>query len=75
MDDLLEWSPEASGSNLEDRSVDAGVESWRRAEEVTQGIIAKIQPNTVAEERRRAVIDYVQRLLWGYLRVKVNTML
>ncbi|GAB2272091.1 hypothetical protein Dimus_006910 [Dionaea muscipula] len=40
-----------------------GLEEWVRAERVTQEIISRVQPTVVSEERRRDVVDYVQRLI------------
>lgn len=40
-----------------------GEETWIRAETTTQEIISWIQPTLVANQKRRDVIDYVQRLL------------
>ncbi|XP_062094715.1 uncharacterized protein LOC133800703 [Humulus lupulus] len=48
-----------------------GSEYWQRAEEATQGIIGQVQPTVVSEKRRRAVIDYVQRLIRGFLGCEV----
>ncbi|KAJ0985443.1 hypothetical protein J5N97_003799 [Dioscorea zingiberensis] len=48
-----------------------GAGQWRRAEEATREIIQKIQPTRVSENRRRAVVDYVQRLVKGYIGVEV----
>ncbi|XP_059644740.1 uncharacterized protein LOC132286427 isoform X2 [Cornus florida] len=48
-----------------------GAERWVRAEEATQKIICHVQPTCVSEERRRGVIDYVQRLIRNYLRCEV----
>ncbi|KAJ0028369.1 hypothetical protein Pint_35040 [Pistacia integerrima] len=78
MGDLRDWSPELSGVVLEERPLSSpsslslnqteiGAEYWQKAEEATQGIIAKVQPTVVSEERRKAVIDYVQRLIRNYL--------
>ncbi|XP_030541897.1 uncharacterized protein LOC115749291 isoform X2 [Rhodamnia argentea] len=83
MGDHLAWSPEANGDVSEDRSSSslpssssssqAGIsaEFLQKAEEVTRGIIAQIQPNFVSEERRAAVIDYVQRLIRNCLGLEV----
>ncbi|KAH9607877.1 hypothetical protein KSS87_013267 [Heliosperma pusillum] len=49
----------------------AGKEVWARAEAATQDIIRQVQPTVVSEERRRDVLDYVQRLLKGYLGCEV----
>ena len=40
-----------------------GVETWTRAETTAQEIVSRIQPTLVADQKRRDVIDYVQRLL------------
>ncbi|XP_012481362.1 uncharacterized protein LOC105796291 isoform X1 [Gossypium raimondii] len=81
MGDLRDWSPEPNGVSSRDRysssssssSNQAGIsaEYWRKAEEATQGIIARVQPTVVSEERRKAVIDYVQRLIRNYLGCEV----
>lgn len=86
MGDLQDWSPELNGTSLEERpssfsslSLSASTsnqavitaEYWQRAEEVTQGIIAKVQPTVVSEERRKAVIDYVQRVIRSNLGCEV----
>ncbi|KAJ4822480.1 hypothetical protein Tsubulata_011632 [Turnera subulata] len=71
MGDLRAWSPEPNGAALEERLSSSssndqtaiGVEHWQKAEDATQGIIARVQPTLVSEERRKAVIDYVQRLI------------
>lgn len=42
---------------------DIGAERWAKAEKVTQNILQIVQPTAVSEDRRRAVIDYVQRLI------------
>ncbi|XP_010529160.1 PREDICTED: uncharacterized protein LOC104806129 [Tarenaya hassleriana] len=47
-------------------------EFWERAEEATRLIIAQVQPTLVSEERRRAVIDYVQRLIRTTLGCEVH---
>ncbi|KAK4359579.1 hypothetical protein RND71_021808 [Anisodus tanguticus] len=48
-----------------------GAERWAQAEKVTHNILRIVQPTAVSEERRRAVIDYVQRLIRGCLRCEV----
>lgn len=40
-----------------------GPESWGRAEKAIQKIILKVQPTKLSEERRKEVIEYVQRLM------------
>ncbi|CAN4115754.1 unnamed protein product [Withania somnifera] len=42
---------------------DIGAERWAKAEKVTHNILQIVQPTAVSEHRRRAVIDYVQRLI------------
>ncbi|XP_022721907.1 uncharacterized protein LOC111279218 isoform X2 [Durio zibethinus] len=74
-------SPEPNGVPSEERSFTSSssssnqagisVEYWKKAEEATQGIIAQVQPTVVSEERRKAVIDYVQRLIRHYLGYEV----
>ncbi|CAH9142111.1 unnamed protein product [Cuscuta epithymum] len=44
---------------------------WVRAEEAARNIIQKVQPTSVSAERRRAVIDYVQKLIKGALGLEV----
>ncbi|PON44664.1 PAP/OAS1 substrate-binding domain superfamily [Parasponia andersonii] len=48
-----------------------GSEYWQRAEEATTRIIGQVHPTVVSEKRRKVVIDYVQRLLGGYLGCEV----
>lgn len=83
MCDLGDWSPEESGVCVEEyrpsssssSSSDEPVikaESLQRAEEVIEGIICQIQPNSISQNRRRAVIDYVQRLIRGCLGCEVK---
>lgn len=86
MGDLQEWSPELNGTILEERPSSFSplsspvstsnqavitAEYWQRAEEATQGIIGKVQPTVVSEERRKAVIDYVQQLIRSNLGCEV----
>ncbi|PRQ32118.1 hypothetical protein RchiOBHm_Chr5g0042801 [Rosa chinensis] len=77
MGDLRPWSPEPKGAVLEERPTsssssvfsistnqrDVSTEYWRRAEEAMQGVIAQIQRTHVSERRRKAAIDYVQRII------------
>ncbi|XP_010252088.1 PREDICTED: uncharacterized protein LOC104593785 [Nelumbo nucifera] len=81
MGDLQAWLPLPDGILTEDRQFPApssssspnpnpfsiGAGSWSRAELTTHEIVCRIQPTVVSEERRKAVIDYVQRLIRGYL--------
>ncbi|GAV77176.1 hypothetical protein CFOL_v3_20648 [Cephalotus follicularis] len=74
MGDLRDWSPESNGVLLEERPLSSSssvlsnqtviaADYWKKAEAATQSIIAQVQPSTVSEERRKSVIDYVQRLI------------
>lgn len=83
MGDLTDWSPELNGLALEERPSSSsssrssnqtaiGAELWQRAEEATQGIIAHVQPTVVSENRRKEVIDYVQRLIKTRLGCEVS---
>ncbi|XP_057486675.1 uncharacterized protein LOC130772804 isoform X1 [Actinidia eriantha] len=58
-----------SSSNPNPSSI--GLERWARAEEATHKIICQVQPTAVSEERRREVIDYVQRLIRASLGCEV----
>lgn len=40
-----------------------GNQRWNKAEKAAEGIISKFQPTIVAEQKRDAVINYLQRLL------------
>ncbi|KAK2981819.1 hypothetical protein RJ640_010336, partial [Escallonia rubra] len=42
-------------------------ERWARAEKATGRIICQVQPTVVSQERRKEVVDYVQRLIKGRL--------
>lgn len=78
MGDLRDWLSEAAAAGLEKTAPspsshpESDADNLQTAEEVTQGIIARIQPNTISEQRRRAVIDYVKRLLCNYLGCEVG---
>lgn len=85
MGDLRDCSPEPNGIVVEERPSSSsssstfssnqtaaiGAEYWKRAEEATQGVISQVQPTVVSEKRRRAVIEYVQRLIRGFLGCEV----
>ncbi|VFQ69632.1 unnamed protein product [Cuscuta campestris] len=55
--------PSPSSSTADADSFSIGQERWAAAEIVSGGILGKVRPTAVSEERRRAVIDYVQRLV------------
>ncbi|XP_008798573.2 uncharacterized protein LOC103713424 isoform X2 [Phoenix dactylifera] len=83
MGDLQAWVPQPNGaagdgnpqpptvqpSNPHPSAIRA--ESWRRAEQATQEVIQCIQPTVVSEQRRRAVVEYVQKLIRGYLAIEI----
>ncbi|KAG2686167.1 hypothetical protein I3760_10G164800 [Carya illinoinensis] len=86
MGDISVWSPEPNGAVLEEmpssssssqssflpsNQTEIGAEYWQRAEDATQGVIAQVQPTILSENRRKAVIDYVQRLIKGFLGCEV----
>lgn len=86
MGDLRDWSPERNGVALEERPSSSsssqslfpsnqtaiGAEYWQKAEDATQGVIAQVQPTVVSENRRKAVVDYVQRLIRSCLGCEVS---
>ncbi|CAA7392929.1 unnamed protein product [Spirodela intermedia] len=55
---------------LESRSLNPhpskiGADSWRLAEQAVEGIIQRIQPTRVTDQRRRQVVEYVRNLIKG----------
>ncbi|KAK8962424.1 hypothetical protein KSP40_PGU018911 [Platanthera guangdongensis] len=44
---------------------------WPQAELATQEIIKHIQPTVVSEQRRKAVVEYVQKLIRGFVSSEV----
>lgn len=61
---------EANGVAMEERLVNSGPdpsticeEHWAVAEETTQEVVNCIHPTLDSEEKRKDVIDYVQRLI------------
>lgn len=76
MGDLRDWPSEATAAGLDGTAPPSSrpesiADDLQIAEEVTQGIIVRIHPNTVSEQRRGAVIDYVKRLLGNDLGCEV----
>ncbi|OVA19659.1 hypothetical protein BVC80_8585g2 [Macleaya cordata] len=81
MGDLQNWPQSPNGNSIEDHlfpppslsspanpdpvSIDA--ECWLRGEKTIREIICQIQPTVVSEQRRKVVIEYVQRLIRGCL--------
>lgn len=47
------------------------VERWSRAEERAAELVACIQPNQPSEARRKAVVDYVRRLIMNCISCQV----
>lgn len=62
-------SLQSSSPNPNPTAIGAG--RWGKAEQTTQEIISRVQPTVVSEERRKEVIDYVQRLIRGCLGCEV----
>lgn len=46
----------------EPNRLEIGAENWAVAERAAAEIIGKAQPTPVSEERRREVVNYIQRL-------------
>ncbi|URE15695.1 hypothetical protein MUK42_12502 [Musa troglodytarum] len=76
MGDLQSWPPLANGdaagghhsprAQLQEPNPHPSMiraENWRRAEEATREVLRSIRPTVVSEQRRKAVVDYVQQLL------------
>lgn len=68
----LSSSLPSSPSSVFSTNQTGSAEYWQRAEEATQGVIAQVQPTQVSERRRKAVIDYVQRLIRGCIGCEVS---
>ena len=54
-------SPPLPASNPDPSSIAA--EAWSRAEKTTREILCRIQPTLGADQRRKEVVEYVQRLI------------
>ncbi|CAA3018248.1 Hypothetical predicted protein [Olea europaea subsp. europaea] len=52
-------------------ALEIGRERWARAEKAAEKIICDVHPTSVSEQRRRDIIDYVQRLIGNSLGVEV----
>ncbi|KAL6508092.1 hypothetical protein OROGR_024287 [Orobanche gracilis] len=63
----------ASHSTLfaEQNPFEIGRDNWATAERATRKIIRKVQPNSVSDERRKKVVDYIQRLIRNCLGAEV----
>lgn len=63
-------SPSSLSSNLHPPNphhLAIGADAWLQAEQATQEVIRHILPTVVSEQRRKAVVDYVQKLIRGFL--------
>ncbi|KAL6520858.1 hypothetical protein OROGR_017427 [Orobanche gracilis] len=68
-----ESKPVASHSTLfaEQNPFEIGRDNWATAERATHKIIRKVQPNSISGERRKKVVDYIQRLIRNSLGAEV----
>ncbi|KAG0467477.1 hypothetical protein HPP92_019057 [Vanilla planifolia] len=48
-----------------------GADTWRLADQATQEIIQLIQPTLASEQRRKAIVEYVQNLMRGFFSTEV----
>lgn len=69
---VLDERPSSSSSSPSSIQTAISPEYWQRAEAATQTIIAQVQPTFVSEERRKSVIDYVQRLIKNFIGCEVT---
>ncbi|XP_042505676.1 uncharacterized protein LOC122082281 [Macadamia integrifolia] len=83
MGDLQPWSSQRDGvlneegsylsslsspsSSFNPNPMSISEEHWIKSEQTTNEIICRIQPTVVSEQRRKDVIDYIQRLLRNFL--------
>lgn len=51
-----------------------GTETWAAADRAAREIIRNVQPTPVSEQRRRAVIGYIQRLIRNCLGAEVKIL-
>lgn len=75
--DLDDWSVlEETSSSFQPppRSLPVQPEFWNRVEEATREIIEHVHPTLVSEDRRRDVIDYMQRLIRMTLGCEVHSL-
>ncbi|KAL1545409.1 hypothetical protein AAHA92_22138 [Salvia divinorum] len=63
--EAAEMNPMSSHSTLftETNRLEIGSENWVAAERAAAEIIRKVQPTPVSEERRKNVVEYIQRLI------------
>ncbi|KAI3474770.1 hypothetical protein Pfo_029996 [Paulownia fortunei] len=71
-----ELKPVASQSSsfAEPNPFEIGTENWATADRAAREIIRKVQPNSVSEERRREVVDYIQRLIRNCLGIPYGSV-
>lgn len=77
--DRLPWpssstSSSTSSSPPKAHSLSIGVEVWMMAEQRIQEILSTIQPTPVSEEKRKQVIEHVQRVIRGHYGTEVNIL-
>lgn len=61
-----------STSFAEPNRLEIGAENWAAADRAAAEIIRKVQPTPVSEERRKEVVDYIQRLIRDCLGAEVK---
>lgn len=66
---LSSCSSSTTSLDLYPLSIDS--ELWLMAEQRTQEILWIIQPAMASEQKRKEVIDYIQRLIKGYYATEV----
>ncbi|RWW54686.1 hypothetical protein BHE74_00038723 [Ensete ventricosum] len=85
MGDLQSWPPLANGDASEGHHSPRSrwhepnphpsaikAENWQRAEEATREVLRCIRLTVVSEQRRKAVVDYVQQLLRTRIQTEVR---
>ncbi|PIN08200.1 Polynucleotide adenylyltransferase [Handroanthus impetiginosus] len=60
-----------STSFAEPNPLEIRTANWATADRVAGEIIRKVQPTSVSEEKRREVVDYIQRLIKNFLGAEV----
>lgn len=58
----------------EPNELEIGAEKWAAADRAAREITRKIQPTQHSEERRRDVVDYIQRLIRECLGAEVKIL-
>lgn len=62
---------DCSPSLLEANPSEICQENWAAADKATRELIRKVEPTSVSEDRRRKVVDYIQRLIRNCLGAEV----